>query len=48
MASSKFKKTTGRSKSGQAGGKATAERHGRDFYSRIGRMGGQARGRRIK
>jgi general stress protein YciG len=36
-------KTTGRSKAGQKGGKTTAQRHGSDFYARIGRKGGKAR-----
>lgn len=36
---------TGRSKSGRAGGRKTAETHGSEFYREIGRKGGRARGR---
>lgn len=37
---------TGRSKAGSKGGKTTAARHGREFYQRIGRIGGSSRGRK--
>ncbi len=37
---------TGRSKAGMKGGRATAAIHGREFFSRIGRKGGMARGRK--
>lgn len=31
---------------GRLGGQSTARTHGSDFYQKIGRMGGQARGRK--
>ena len=37
---------TGRSAAGAKGGRATRALHGREFYSRIGRKGGTARGRK--
>ena len=35
---------TGRSAAGRKGGQATKARMGRDFYKRIGRIGGRSRG----
>jgi general stress protein YciG len=35
-----------RQKAGQRGGLTTAKRHGKEFYERIGRKGGQSRKKR--
>lgn len=35
-----------RQKAGQRGGQTTAKRHGKEFYERIGRKGGQSRKKR--
>jgi hypothetical protein len=35
---------TGRQKSGKAGGEATKEKHGSDFFRKIGKKGGESKG----
>lgn len=37
-------KLTGRQKSGKAGGEATKEKHGSDFFRKIGKKGGESKG----
>lgn len=37
-----------RQKAGQRGGLTTAKRHGKEFYEKIGRKGGQSRKKRNK
>jgi general stress protein YciG len=39
------KKLTGRQKSGKAGGEATKEKHGPDFFREIGKKGGESKGK---
>jgi general stress protein YciG len=35
---------TGRQKSGKAGGEATKQKHGKEFFKEIGKKGGEAKG----
>lgn len=35
---------TGRQKSGKAGGEATKQKHGSDFFREIGKKGGESKG----
>jgi general stress protein YciG len=38
------KPLTGRQKSGKAGGEATKQKHGPDFFRQIGKKGGESKG----